>query len=273
VRASGAGEAGGAAAEAAAEAAALEVAAAAALQEVIAALRQAGLELGADAEATAMALTEAAGGLDNLLGALQRLKALYLSDAELLAETTSQLEEAFSSIGLALPDTRTELRALVESLDLSTDAGRSAYVSILAVSDALGQVFEASEAAAAAAAEAARLEAEAAAEAASALEVLIYSERELAQLAMARAAAEANAIATGLLAIDISKLSQAQFIWTVKALGGVGAQGAGHLEVALAGLGVAAPRGFFGELEPGVLKLRVHVANLLHLAAEVLAVR
>jgi hypothetical protein len=87
-----------------------------------------------------------AGGLDELASAASRYYDLFFSEAEKLAYMKDELTESFSQLDrLAFPETREEFRKLVESLDLTTEAGRETYVALMKMASAVDAVYAAQE--------------------------------------------------------------------------------------------------------------------------------
>lgn len=64
----------------------------------------------------------------------------FYSEAERAEVATRQLSEALKNMGLTLPATRAEFRALVESQNLYTDAGRNTYAALLNLAGAFDAV-------------------------------------------------------------------------------------------------------------------------------------
>ncbi|UAK25867.1 coiled-coil domain-containing protein [Sphingomonas nostoxanthinifaciens] len=64
----------------------------------------------------------------------------YYTKAEQAAATTAQISKAFDSLGLSMPDTLDGFRALVEAQDLTTDAGRQTYVTLLQLAPAFSDL-------------------------------------------------------------------------------------------------------------------------------------
>jgi phage-related minor tail protein len=74
--------------------------------------------------------------------------AIYTSQEK--ADTAArQLKEAFVSLGVSLPDTRAEYKALVEQQNLYTDSGRAMYAALLKLAPAFNDVATTAEEAAA----------------------------------------------------------------------------------------------------------------------------
>lgn len=88
-------------------------------------------------------LLDAFGGADPFNKATTDYFQAYYSEAERAATTTRQLTEALAAMGLDLPKTREQYRALVESQDLYTESGRQTYVALLGLAPAFAQVTDA----------------------------------------------------------------------------------------------------------------------------------
>lgn len=98
-------------------------------------------------------LIDLAGGLESLASKTQSYYANFYSSEEQvqLAATQAQkaLTEGFAEIGQSIPATREAFRALVESQDLSTEAGRKLWNSLLDLQDEFDTVADGADATAA----------------------------------------------------------------------------------------------------------------------------
>lgn len=101
------------------------------------AFKAAGLS-GAD---TASKIAAAFGGLDAMASATQRYYEAFYSDAERLATTTRQTAKAMSDLGIAMPKTRNEYRAIIAALDLTTEKGRKTYAAMIGMADAFDLIL------------------------------------------------------------------------------------------------------------------------------------
>jgi len=100
-------------------------------------------QIGALAGDSVNALVDAFGGIDNLAqSAGNYLQALY-TEAERSAITTQQLQAELAKQGASLPGSREAYRALIEAQDLSTDAGRRLYATLVQLAPSFAQVTEA----------------------------------------------------------------------------------------------------------------------------------
>lgn len=86
-------------------------------------------------------LADAFGGLDAMSQAGARYFELFHTEAEQLATVTRQATEALAKVGLAMPRTRAEYRAMVEALDLTTDKGRQMYAALVGMADVMDGVL------------------------------------------------------------------------------------------------------------------------------------
>ena len=77
---------------------------------------------------------------------------LYYSKAEQATAQTAQMARVFESLGLGLPQSIAGFRALVEAQDLTTEAGRAAYVTLIQLAPAFAELIGAAQDAASAAA-------------------------------------------------------------------------------------------------------------------------
>ena len=78
-------------------------------------------------------LADAFGGLTNLTTASQAFYDLYYTDGEKAARAQADMAQALATVNLALPTSKDGLKALANTLDLNTDAGRAAYAVLLAI--------------------------------------------------------------------------------------------------------------------------------------------
>lgn len=95
-----------------------------------------------DAIALSQALIEIAGSLEGLTDSAKTYYDAFFTDAEKFADLTEKLSGALGSVNLELPATRQGYRALVESLDLTTQSGKEAYVTLLNLSDSADKYYK-----------------------------------------------------------------------------------------------------------------------------------
>ncbi|KQZ34301.1 phage tail length tape measure family protein [Massilia sp. Root1485] len=108
-------------------------------------------------------LIELAGGVSTLTSEAQIYAQNYLTDAQRLAPVQKALDAAMASLGLSSVQTRDQFKDVVDSLDLTTEAGAREFSSLMALADAFAQVHPQVDAVAEAAAKAADESAKAAA--------------------------------------------------------------------------------------------------------------
>jgi len=91
------------------------------------------------------ALIEMAGGLEELTDAASNYFDAFFTDAEKAAMMQEKVTAALNELGFVMPATRDEYRKLVESLDLTTEAGMEAYIALLQLASAADAVYAAQE--------------------------------------------------------------------------------------------------------------------------------
>jgi hypothetical protein len=98
-------------------------------------------------------LIDLAGGLESLASKTQSFYANFYTGEEQMALAAKQaqkvLDKGFAELGQGIPATREAFRALVESQDLSTDAGRRLWSSLLDLQDEFDTVADGADATAA----------------------------------------------------------------------------------------------------------------------------
>src|SRR6185312_2476362 len=103
-------------------------------------------------------LVQLLGGLQNAGGLLQPFFENFYSDAERAASTGRLMNAELAKLGVTIPQTREQFRALVEAQDLNTDAGQQMFAALLRLAPAFASVTDAiGQAAAEAEAEAKRI--------------------------------------------------------------------------------------------------------------------
>ncbi len=99
-----------------------------------------------------MNLFDMFGSASDMASATGDYFSLFYTKAEQAAAQAAQMAKIFESLGLTLPDSITGFRALVEAQDLTTEAGRAAYVALIQLAPAFAEVIGAAQDAASAAA-------------------------------------------------------------------------------------------------------------------------
>jgi hypothetical protein len=102
--------------------------------------------------AAKMNLLDLFGSASDMTAATGEYFALYYSKAEQTAALTAQMTQVFDSLGLTLPDSIAGFRALVDAQDLTAEAGRAAYVTLIQLAPAFAELIGAAQDAASAAA-------------------------------------------------------------------------------------------------------------------------
>lgn len=90
-------------------------------------------------------LLDAFAGADNFTKLTTDYYQNYYTEQERVATTTRQLTTIFGNMGMTLPKTREEFRALVEAQNLYTDSGRTTYAALLNLAPAFNTITEAVE--------------------------------------------------------------------------------------------------------------------------------
>lgn len=88
------------------------------------------------------ALITIAGGLDKLTEAMQTYYDAFFSDTEKEAKLKEQMTSMLGQYGFDLPGTRGGYRDLVESLNLTTDAGMTAYAALMQMSKSADEYYK-----------------------------------------------------------------------------------------------------------------------------------
>nr|WP_255632062.1 tape measure protein [Rhodoferax sp. U2-2l] len=91
----------------------------------------------------AKGLIEVSGGLENFSARLGTYYSLFYSESERLDQSTANIAKALAQVNVTMPTTKDEFRALVDGLNLSTEAGRTAYTVMMAVAPEFAAVADA----------------------------------------------------------------------------------------------------------------------------------
>ncbi|SPJ27621.1 hypothetical protein [Falsiruegeria mediterranea] len=104
--------------------------------------------LGHRAFAVSLAGADAASHLSDVFGGIEAMSAAtsaYLqavySESERSEITLRRLRDTFGDLGLVMPESRAQLRAMVEGFDTTTESGRNAYAEVIKLSGALDSVL------------------------------------------------------------------------------------------------------------------------------------
>lgn len=95
------------------------------------------------ADSTFEALMKASGGLGALTANAGAYYEAFYSETERLAQSQKSIASALRSVNAEMPRAKDEFRLMVEALDLSTEAGREAYVTMMQVAPAFAAVADA----------------------------------------------------------------------------------------------------------------------------------
>lgn len=102
-------------------------------------------------DATISALVKASGGMDSLVASASTYYDRFYSDAEKTANATRDITDALAAVGLQMPQTDAQFRALVESQMALGESGAAAVAALFGVSGAFADLtasaYEAAEAA------------------------------------------------------------------------------------------------------------------------------
>lgn len=90
-------------------------------------------------------LTTMAGGTEKLNDSLTTYYENFFTASERQENLTNSLTDAMAELGLELPATREGFRSIVEALDLTTESGQEAFITLTQFSESANDVFEAFE--------------------------------------------------------------------------------------------------------------------------------
>jgi hypothetical protein len=92
-----------------------------------------------------MNLFDLFGSASDMASATSDYFSLFYTKAEQTAALTAQMNQVFGSLGLTLPDSIAGFRALVDAQDLTTEAGRAAYVALIQLAPAFADLIGAAQ--------------------------------------------------------------------------------------------------------------------------------
>lgn len=90
-------------------------------------------------------IAELSGGFGALSGALSNYYRNFFTDSERTAQGLAQISDELSKVGISLPETREGFRAIVEGLDLSTEAGQKQFSVLMGLSGAFAELVPATK--------------------------------------------------------------------------------------------------------------------------------
>lgn len=91
-------------------------------------------------EGAVSAFAEAAGGMEQLTAGMASFQSNYYSDAERRAAAMKDIEEQFAAVGVEMPRTREEFRALMEQAIASGEAGAELVAVLLSVESGFSDI-------------------------------------------------------------------------------------------------------------------------------------
>lgn len=100
-------------------------------------------ETGLAAAEAAQQLVDAAGGADQFAAQVAAYNETFLTESERLDSAFASLKDSFGTIGVTMPASVKGFRDLVDSLDLTTEAGRSTWSALMNVAPAFASVTNA----------------------------------------------------------------------------------------------------------------------------------
>lgn len=80
------------------------------------------------------------GSIDAFNASFSAYYSNFYTQAEQVGQAWDDMEKNFSMLGVAMPTTRAEFRALVDSLDLSTESGRGTFAALMSLQGAFAQL-------------------------------------------------------------------------------------------------------------------------------------
>ena len=98
--------------------------------------------LGNESEALSKSMIYGAGNVGDLASGIQAYTENFIGDAKRLALETSLLQREFSKLGLTLPNGKDGFVALVDSLDLTSEAGQELYGRLIILSESFAKVSD-----------------------------------------------------------------------------------------------------------------------------------
>lgn len=94
---------------------------------------------------TANIIADYAGGIDALNSSLSSYQQNFFSEQEQYDMQVQTMTKNFASLGLALPTTNAQFRALIESLDTTTDGGAKTFAELIGLADGFAEMTSAGE--------------------------------------------------------------------------------------------------------------------------------
>jgi hypothetical protein len=97
---------------------------------------------GLDTSGLGYTMTNAAGGLNEFIAAMESFNENFLSEADRYSGDVRNLTEQFGRLGYALPDSKEAFAAMVLGIDTSTEAGQKLFGQMIALSDSFAKVAD-----------------------------------------------------------------------------------------------------------------------------------
>src|SRR5690606_25025294 len=88
-----------------------------------------------------VALIEAAGGIDEFITGMRAFADAFAPEEFRFETAASELRDAFEQVGLAVPETREEMWALMQSLDATTEEGREHIATLLRLASVADEYY------------------------------------------------------------------------------------------------------------------------------------
>lgn len=101
--------------------------------------------LGLSVEGISFASIRGAGSVENLSNGINDYIEGFLSDEEKLSYRTMLLSKEFDRLGIALPNSKDDFKALIQSLDLTSEEGQKLYGGLITLSGAFSDVSDEAE--------------------------------------------------------------------------------------------------------------------------------
>jgi hypothetical protein len=108
-------------------------------------IKNVGIDISPLGFAITESLVELAGGLENFLDQTNFFRENFLTEAERLAPVQKSVTEEMARLGFASVTTREGFKQLIQSLDLTTDAGRENFQALMNVAEGFDKVAKAAE--------------------------------------------------------------------------------------------------------------------------------
>ncbi len=90
----------------------------------------------------AVAISDFAGGMDAFIDGYTTYVQNFLSETEQMDILTGRISGIFDDLGLSLPETREGFTALIQGLDLTTEAGQEAFGTLIALSGQMDSYYD-----------------------------------------------------------------------------------------------------------------------------------